>query len=424
VNQYFLTDKLSISETDDPHPERRYCIFVGERVFHGSERVARLLDAVARDADLGNIVQAINMDASSGAMTHEQVRAVIDTQFIPAGVIRTSPDGAGDLAKRSPYLFFSRTLISAKLVGRAAPPLSLLFAPAVALAALLLCSGLLALWFAGLLQAGSVSAALADFDMTLADSSLFYLLILCSFIMHELGHAAASHRFGSRPAEIGIGLYLVFPVLFCNVTQAWRLPRHARVAVNLGGVYFQLIVSAVLAACQLATHSEVLTLAIYANLVSMLVTLNPFFRFDGYWIYSDLFRLPNLRDSARELTVAAVGRAARSLLRLPPAAVAAGKPALRYYAAGSMLFFTVFIGMMLQGMWRLASHFPQLWGAALEKYARQPALEALVDAGGQAMMLAIYLLGCLLTLGFIIAALRNGARVVRQACLPARGATP
>jgi hypothetical protein len=362
-------------------------------------------------------VQHMNT-GDGGAMNHEQVRAAIETQLIPSGVVTTTAGSARDVAKRSPYLFFSRTLISAKLVGRGAPALSVLFAPATALVAVLLCTGLLSLWLFGLAQAGNVRAALTDFDMTLAQSSLFYLLLLCSFVMHEFGHAAASHRFGSKPAEIGIGLYLVFPVLFCNVTEAWRLPRAARVAVNLGGVYFQLIVCGALALCQLMTHNDVLTLVIYATLVSMLVTLNPFFRFDGYWIYSDLFRLPNLRDSARDATVAAVGRAARFLLRLPPRPAAATKRALRFYAAGSLLFFTVFIGSMLTGMWRLASALPGLWGAALEKYARQPPFEALVDAGGAALMLAIYMVGCVLTLAFIVSALRSGLLAVRRACSP------
>jgi putative peptide zinc metalloprotease protein len=416
VNQYFLANTLAISETDDPHPDRRFCIFVGTRVFHGSERVARLLDTISQVAELDDIVARMTEGDSGSAMSHEQVLAAIETQLIPSGVVSRTSGSAGEVTQRSPYLFFSRTLISATMVGRVAPPLSALFAPATAIATVLLCTGLLLLWLVGLAQSGSISAALSDFDMSLADSSLFYLLVLVSFIMHEFGHAAASHRFGSRPAEIGIGLYLVFPVLFCNVTQAWRLPRKARVAVNLGGVYFQLIVCAVLAACQLATHSDVLTLVMYANLVSMLVTLNPFFRFDGYWIYSDLFRLPNLRDSAREVTIAALGRAARSLLRLTPGAAVASKPALRLYAWSSMLFFTGFIGTMLAGMWRLASTLPQLWGAALEKYQRQPPLEALVDAGGHAMMLAIYVLGCILTVGFIVSALRHAVLAVRQAC--------
>lgn len=33
------------------------------------------------------------------------------------------------------------------------------------------------------------------------------------------------------------------------------------------------------------------------------MTLNPFFRFDGYWIVSDILGVPNLRDRSKELLV-------------------------------------------------------------------------------------------------------------------------
>ncbi len=69
VERYFLTNPLSVTETDDPNPERRFCIFVGERAFHGSARVAQLLDAVAHTCELDRIAQRVNAAGGAAAMS-------------------------------------------------------------------------------------------------------------------------------------------------------------------------------------------------------------------------------------------------------------------------------------------------------------------------------------------------------------------
>jgi putative peptide zinc metalloprotease protein len=129
---------------------------------------------------------------------------------------------------------------------------------------------------------------------TPAAAAIGYALFVASLFVHELGHASASAWFGRPPSEIGAALYLVYPAFYSDVSQAWALRRGARVIVDLGGVYFQLACIAALAVGWRATGSAALGVAAWMSLMSAAVSLNPIFRFDGYWVLSDLIGVANL----------------------------------------------------------------------------------------------------------------------------------
>lgn len=66
------------------------------------------------------------------------------------------------------------------------------------------------------------------------------LLLLFSIIIHELGHIVAAYRYKIQPKDVGMGLYMMRPVLFVDLSDTWRLPRRQRVVIDLGGIYFEL----------------------------------------------------------------------------------------------------------------------------------------------------------------------------------------
>ncbi|KFE71161.1 hypothetical protein [Hyalangium minutum] len=427
MDRYYLTDALSLSKTDDPQSGRRYCIFVGRRAFHGSERLARLLECLERESSLDAIVARLN--EGDVKFTAEQVRSVIETQLIPAGLVSTDKKAAPAASNHSPYVFFARQLAGPETVARACSPFTFLFAPRALITTLLACAVLLGGWLlATPYQLSSVRVAVTTFNMTLGDALLFYVLLFSALAFHELGHAAASRYSGAEPAEIGIGLYLVFPVLFCNVTEAWRLPRAGRMRVNLGGVYFQLIVTALAAPVQLATQSAAIAAFMGASLTTLFVTLNPFFRFDGYWVYSDLFRLPNLRDQARAWGANVLTRAASLVMgrrdKGPPP-LAGSRVALAVYALASTVFFATFAVFAARTTWVLVTSLPQLLGAVLARFASTEPLEALVAVSGSVVMVLAYLAGMLFSAMVVLSTLGRGVRLVRQALIapPARAAS-
>lgn len=129
------------------------------------------------------------------------------------------------------------------------------------------------------------------------------LFMLVSSLFHELGHASACKYFNIRHGGIGFGLYLNIPVLYTDVTEVWRLNRNKRCIVNIAGVYFQMYILFVLLILYLLTRYDLIRYMILIINLGFIMTLNPFFKFDGYWIASDLLGIPNLRKRSKELLV-------------------------------------------------------------------------------------------------------------------------
>lgn len=145
-------------------------------------------------------------------------------------------------------------------------------------------------------------------DNLFGESNEIGLSIIMTFIyfcissfFHELGHASACEYYKIKHGSIGIGVYLLFPVFFTDVSDIWRLSRTKRIIVNFAGIYFQLIVLIPFLLIYIFTKSELMMYFITAININLLITLNPFFKFDGYWICTDILGIPNLRLRTKEL---------------------------------------------------------------------------------------------------------------------------
>jgi putative peptide zinc metalloprotease protein len=119
-------------------------------------------------------------------------------------------------------------------------------------------------------------------------------LSVLSGAFHECGHATGCRYSGARPGVIGVGIYLVWPSFFTNVTDSYRLSRAGRLRTDLGGVYFNAVFVLALAGLYAATSAQIVLLAIAVTQLEMLEQLSPLVRFDGYFILSDLAGVPDL----------------------------------------------------------------------------------------------------------------------------------
>lgn len=133
-----------------------------------------------------------------------------------------------------------------------------------------------------------------------------FALMLASYVIHELRHCAASASCGIKPGRIGFGFYWMFPVFFSDVTRVWIATPKNRVRVDCGGVYFQgvFVAALMLSSTYLAAGwKDVIVSAVFLNLLSMALSVNPMMRYDGYWAVADALDEPALSRLARESLV-------------------------------------------------------------------------------------------------------------------------
>lgn len=157
-------------------------------------------------------------------------------------------------------------------------------------------------------------------------SIIAFVLVYLALIGHELGHVAAASRFGVAVPDMGIGMYILRPVLYCNLTEAWRLGRWNRVIINLAGIYFQMIFATGLILIHFLRPSPVLSMTIQMTVMSALFNLNPTLRYDGFWVLGDAMGLNNVHGrtaaTVKMLVMKLFGRKGRSdydWSHLPPA---------------------------------------------------------------------------------------------------------
>lgn len=133
---------------------------------------------------------------------------------------------------------------------------------------------------------------------------LVWLVIIGIKTVHEFGHATTCRHFGGEVHEMGVCLMCFTPCGYVDASDAWMM-RHKRhkVYTTLAGVFIELVIACIAAHLWLVLHDGLArNLAFNAMIVASVNTLvfnaNPLMRFDGYYVVSDLFEIPNLRSKA------------------------------------------------------------------------------------------------------------------------------
>ena len=265
--------------------KEKYLLSYNGQYYEASHAIVELVEELQRYEEEKAAIEAY-VRKKEGKYTPEQVREVIEKFIDP--IFRAVPK------KRS--FLYEKELFSAGAIDRFSDTFRFLFHKAYMMVVLV---GMLALdtWFF------FTTSDLLLFNNKVNIYMVAGLLVFmfASSFFHELGHASACKYFGVRHGGIGFGLYLNFPVLYTDVTEVWKLNRAQRCVVNLAGVYFQSYWLIALLVAFLITGNDILRYLILIMNLGFVMTLNPFFKFDGYWIASDLLGVPNLRQRSLEL---------------------------------------------------------------------------------------------------------------------------
>lgn len=139
------------------------------------------------------------------------------------------------------------------------------------------------------------------FSFTFAGIVTSAISVVAIKSLHELGHAYTAVRYGCHVRTAGVAFMAFVPMLYTDVTDAWKLPlRKQRIHIDMAGIYVECAVAGL---CLFLwaflpdgpMRSAVFVLATVSIFMSFVVNLNPFMRFDGYFVLADLIGVPNLQ---------------------------------------------------------------------------------------------------------------------------------
>jgi putative peptide zinc metalloprotease protein len=266
-------------------------------------RVACRIDG-ARDP--AAIAELVSGDLGR-SLTADQARYLITAKLLPLGVVAGEAPAAAPKANPLLALRARGTLLPERAANAAGALLTPLFRGPVVVAVVVSVAAVDWWLFAVHGLGGGARQVLRDPVALLVVLGLS----LASAVFHECGHAAGCRYGGARPGKIGVGIYMVWPAFFTNVTDSYRLSRAGRLRTDLGGLYFNAVFMLALAGVYAATSSEILLLVIALTHLEMLEQLMPFVRFDGYFILSDLIGVPDLFARVAPIVKSALPRGRR-----------------------------------------------------------------------------------------------------------------
>jgi putative peptide zinc metalloprotease protein len=275
---------------DTGYAEPRYLI---RRPDGRMVQMTRLAYAVAARIDgrrdLAEIARRASEDLGRG-LDAEGAGYLIRERLAPAGLLAGEAPGPGRAPASPLSLMFRAAIVPDRPVRAAAEALRGLFVPPVVV---LVLAAFVALdvWLLALHGLGEAARQTAGRPVLML---MVIGLLIASAAFHECGHAAACRYGGATPGAMGVGIYLVWPVFYNDITDSYRLGRAGRLRTDLGGLYFNAVFVLATAGAYLAAGFEPLLAFILVQQVQMLFQFAPWVRLDGYYVVSDLAGVPSL----------------------------------------------------------------------------------------------------------------------------------
>ncbi|MFK7734396.1 MAG: HlyD family efflux transporter periplasmic adaptor subunit [Pirellulaceae bacterium] len=204
-------------------------------------------------------------------------------------------------AKWTGFLFLTIPLANPdRFLDRSIRHVSFLFSKQI----LLMVAGLMLA--AGVIILSRWEEFIQPLNSILALNNLLFMSVafLALKVWHELGHGYVCKHFGGRVPEMGCKLIAGMPLAYMDATSAYSFPKRAhRIAVMLGGMYFEVLVAIPATFLWAFLPDTFLGSCAYqlifmAGVATVFFNANPLMKYDGYFILSDVLGIPNLRSKA------------------------------------------------------------------------------------------------------------------------------
>jgi hypothetical protein len=272
-----------------------YFLLLNNRRYYVGYLVIEILELLHSHKSYREIALELNKNHDTDYFNESSIQQTIEEDFVKKGILKDESQPEMEKPSMKQYIYFRVNFLKSQNYPGLLRVLSTLFIPKVFWVTFIGSIIIAALFLTG-------DNLRVVQDLNVYGTSMLVLVFIFSVIntlWHELGHAAATYRNKVMPKDIGFGFYIVYPIFFTDVSDIWKLSNKQRNIVNLGGIYFQMIANIVLIALYYISPAFWITpTLVLFNTGVAFISLNPFFRYDGYWIYSDFFNLPNLREQA------------------------------------------------------------------------------------------------------------------------------
>ena len=141
----------------------------------------------------------------------------------------------------------------------------------------------------------------SSLNMLSLNSGALLLVTYFDMAIHELGHATAAYREKIELGEIGIGVYLFYPVMYVDISNIWRLNGKKRALIDAAGVYMQLLVVIPFTLLGIYYDNTFFYIANTSLFFATLINLLPIMKLDGYWFFCDLLGIENISQNAVDI---------------------------------------------------------------------------------------------------------------------------
>jgi putative peptide zinc metalloprotease protein len=313
-------------------------------------------------------------------VTPDNVRALL-AKLVPLGLV-AGADGslvpsARERAAQSPMqVQLKMAVIPAAVTNAITGLFSVLYFPPI-LVAILLASLAAHAWFYVVHGVGK-----SVHDVLYSPGLILILLgfFVVSAAFHELGHGAGLRYSGGTVRAMGVGLYLVYPVFYTDITDAYRLSRGKKLRASLGGFYFNLIFSLGVLGVYLLTRAEFLLIVMALIDLEILFQMLPFVRMDGYWILADLSGIPDFFSQMGAFVRSKLGKQQDDV------------PELKPWAKTIFILYTIIVVPLIAFLVFVAiKTFPAVFATALDSGSKLAASagEGLAKGDGVAVAAAV-----------------------------------
>lgn len=148
-----------------------------------------------------------------------------------------------------------------------------------------------------------------------------WIIIFAVGFLHEASHGLCCKHTGGEVHRMGFLLIYLSPCFFCDATEAWVFgSKWQRIMTMFAGLWSELIL------CGFATlawwglppggyvHELSYKLILLAGVAALLINLNPLIKLDGYYIFTEMLEISELKELSTDFTTSWVKK---NIFRLP-----------------------------------------------------------------------------------------------------------